>query len=269
MKGQVSVGVACALALQAWVAGAQSAGPAADAQLRSRHEITVLEGVFENAVRYGASLLNRRMQASASAPDMVLLSGSTSARGFKLEGYGVLFDVEFPALRRSVVWSFRTLDRPDPVLASAIQDLRTSLQTVPDPETRQMIERTLKRLEARNRLSAPLAPGLGTVSAASAKPAQGQGRSGDMQDPGPVYLAEMKAALISAMVEHAGPIDLGPDEWLTVAARESGDRTIVPGDTGEGATTLILRLKGSDLAALRNGRLSIDEARKRVDAREY
>jgi hypothetical protein len=275
VRVNVFVGLACASLLWASVGEAQSATPPAessDRQLRARHQITILEGVFEDAVQYSARMLNRRLQTAASAPDMVLLSGAASARGFRLEGYGVFFDVEFPALRRSIIWSFRTLDRPDPVVVSTIQDLRATLQTVTDPETRQMLERTLKRLEARNRLSAPPNVGAGTVSAASStvtQPAQAPARGAVMDDPGAVYLAEVKSALISAMLEHAGPIELGPDEWLTVAARESGDHSIVPADAGEGATTIVLRLKGSDLAALRSGRLSADEVRTRVDAREY
>jgi len=243
-------------------------------RLQARHEIAVLEGVLENAVQYGAQMLNRRLQATSPAPDVVLLSGPARARGFRLDGYGVFFDVEFPALRRSLIWSFRTLDRPDPVVAAAVQDLRRTLQSITDPQVRQMVERTLQLLEGRARPSrAPgEAPG-GAIAAAStaAEPVSAGPTSpgAGPQDAGAIYLAEVRNALIGAMLDHAGPIAVAPDEWLTVAARESGDRRLVPGDPEDAALTIVVRLKGSDLAALRAGRLEREDARKRIDAREY
>jgi hypothetical protein len=270
----VSLAGTSAAAAQSRPAAAQPAGPPDGFQ--THHEITVLEGVLETAVQYGAQMLNRRLLAAASAPDVVLLSGVARARGFRLDGYGVFFDVEFPALRRSVVWSFRTLDRPDPAFVSAIQDLRRSMQSVTDPQTRQMLDQTLKLLEARTRPArgTPGAPSGGIAASSTAavgapSPGVAQGDAANMDDPGAVYLAEVKSALIDAMLEHAGPIDIAPDEWLTVAARESDDHRLVPGDPGDAATTLILRLRGSDLAALRKGRLAGEDVRKRVEVREY
>jgi hypothetical protein len=35
----------------------------------------------------------------------------TRARGFRLDDYGVVFDVEFPSMRRSVVWSLQELEK--------------------------------------------------------------------------------------------------------------------------------------------------------------
>ena len=54
------------------------------------------------------------------------------------------------------------------------------------------------------------------------------------------------------------------EEWLTVAARESLDLRFMPENPNDTATTLILRIKGSDLNALRDHRISRDEARKRI-----
>jgi len=70
------------------------------------------------------------------------------------------------------------------------------------------------------------------------------------------------------MIESSGPLNLASDEWLTVAARDNvPPNPLVPGDTTE-LNTVIFRIRGSDLAAFRSGTLSLDEARKRVEARE-
>jgi hypothetical protein len=62
-------------------------------------------------------------------------------------------------------------------------------------------------------------------------------------------------------------IDLLPDEWLTVAARD-GAGPIGPGQIYE-TITMVLRVKGSDVADFRAGRISIEELRKKVEVREF
>ena len=56
-----------------------------------------------------------------------------------------------------------------------------------------------------------------------------------------------------------------------MAARESVvvDRRFVPGDPTTAPMTVILRIKGSDLQALRERKLSREEARKRVEVKRY
>ena len=55
-------------------------------------------------------MLNQRLQQS-NTDNMVMLAGLTRARGFRLDDYGVVFDVEFPSMRRSMVWSIQELER--------------------------------------------------------------------------------------------------------------------------------------------------------------
>jgi hypothetical protein len=50
------------------------------------------------------------LQASTAA-NMVMLAGMARARGFRLDDYGIVFDVEFPSMRRSMVWSMQELER--------------------------------------------------------------------------------------------------------------------------------------------------------------
>ena len=61
----------------------------------------------------------------------------------------------------------------------------------------------------------------------------------------------------------------GADEWLTIAARESLDLRFLPENPNDAATTLILRIKGADLNAFRDRRLSREEARKKIEVKQY
>jgi hypothetical protein len=63
-------------------------------------------------------------------------------------------------------------------------------------------------------------------------------------------------------------LSIAPDEWLTVAARDRGESGVSTDDPFD-ATTIQIRIKGADLLSFHAGRLTRDEARKRVDVREY
>ena len=81
-------------------------------------------------------------------------------------------------------------------------------------------------------------------------------------------LAQFDRDFIDAMIENSGGLTVGADEWLTVAARdgEPGNR-LVPGDSYDQSTS-VLRVKGTDLAASRAGRLTLEETRRKVEVRE-
>jgi hypothetical protein len=86
-----------------------------------------------------------------------------------------------------------------------------------------------------------------------------------VEDPRVFYAAEMTNALMNAILDQGAAAGVGADEWLTVAARESLDLRFLPDDP---ATTLVLRVRGSDLAALREKRLSREDARKRIEVKQ-
>ena len=217
---EVVPGLALALALAgAFPVEAQtrvaSAAAASTAQIQARQQVAALEGVLENAVRVGTMMLNKQLQAS-NTDNMVMLAGLTRARGFRLDDYGVVFDVEFPSMRRSMVWTMQTLEN-----ANAGRPVKTAEET---PAIR----------------------------------------------PREIYQTEIANALVDAILDYTGSLGVGADEWLTIAARESVlDRRFVPGDPADTAITVILRIKGSDLQALRDRTLSREEGRKRVDVKHY
>src|SRR5262249_49107032 len=118
---------------------------------------------------------------------------------------------------------------------------------------------------AANATAAPAAPA--PAAPAVAAPALTAAALAWLNDPNGTYTTEVKEALIDAMLDYSGNLGLKPEEWLTVAARdnEPTDR-LNPGDD---SGTIILRIKGSDLAALHSGKITPQEARKKVDIREY
>ena len=86
-----------------------------------------------------------------------------------------------------------------------------------------------------------------------------------MADPNRAYTEAVQRALVDAMLDFGGPLQIGPDQWLTVAARDNERRdTLAPQDPFEEVVTMIYRIKGSDLAAYRSGKIDQDEARRRV-----
>lgn len=199
-------------------ADAQPRQPAAAPQIEARRQIASFEVTLEQAVRVGTEMLDRRLQAS-SAANMVMLAGLARARGFRLDDYGVLFDVEFPSMRRSMVWSLQELERA-----------------------------STGRTQQASQVS-------------SVKPRE-------------IYESEITEALLAAVLDGSAGVGVGPDEWLTIAARESVvDRRFVQGTASgvpaEPAMTVILRVKGSDLTALRAGTITREDARRRVEVKHY
>ena len=259
-------------------------------QMRARYQISVMEGALERAVQLGAQRLSKQVQALSS--DMLFIATAARAKGFWLETYGVFFDVDVPAMRHSMAWTFRTLDRGGQKVQSDINTLKRNLQFVRDPQAHRNMEATIQRME---RLVGPpmLPPGAdpgaglpppgpgvvqtGTVTA-SAQIAP-TGAAADMQssestsanaildDPGSAYTTEVKTALVDAMLDYGTSIPIAENEWLTIAARDNNER--IGGDDPYDVTTIVLRVKGSDLAAFKSGRITRDEAVKRVSIKDY
>jgi hypothetical protein len=79
------------------------------------------------------------------------------------------------------------------------------------------------------------------------------------------YVESVKRQLLNAMLDHSNALDLRPDEWLTVEAREAQE---TPGQISQ-PSTLVLRVRGGDLAEFQSKRLSREEVLKRVQVRGF
>ncbi len=282
--------VVALLASPAW---AQTGDPAAARSVERaelRHQIYVMEGALARAVQFGASRLNRDLRSVA--PEMFLLAGDAQARGVYLEGYGVFFDVAVPMLRQSMMWSLRMmLQQDDSGTRRAIAELREHIQSEQDVAARQSLEAAITRLEAQasplgmiGRPAVPLAPapvinaqGTSLGQAPSPTPAPAPGTPPEPPQDAPwlvdtnrVYTESVQRALIDAMIDFSAPMDIGSEEWLTVAARDNEHRdSLAPQDPYEEVVTILLRIKGTDLKEYRAGKIDKAEARRRVRVSEF
>jgi len=64
-------------------------------------------------------------------------------------------------------------------------------------------------------------------------------------------------------------MNLSAAEWFAVAARDDMDRHFLSGDPNEIPRTMVIRVRGSDLAGFREGRLTREEALTRVEVKDF
>jgi hypothetical protein len=98
-----------------------------------------------------------------------------------------------------------------------------------------------------------------------AQPARAGGAGSAAFDPDAAYVMAVQQKLMDAMLDYR--IDLQPSEWLTVAARD-GEGPAYPGQILD-TPTMILRVRASDLADYLAGRITREEARERIEVREF
>lgn len=269
MKAAVMIVVV--LGMSAGPALAQAPPSMPEEVMRARQELQVMERALEVAVQHGIRAMFERMPTFS--PNLLLVGGPIQARGFRLDGYGLFFDLEVPVVRRSIAWSLQTLGPVELNFAAALEEFRRQVEALHDMPTRASLEQALERLETRVIQPVGGGTGLGAAGARASVPP-----SDDVQPPPAaparrpldlveVYGQELKAALLDAMLRHSGALPIGDEEWLTVAFRDEPS-WFTPADVTE-LTTITLRVRGSDLRALREGRLSFEDARARIETRAF
>jgi hypothetical protein len=252
---------------------AQAQAPVTSAADRAlaeqRYQIGQMERVLEGAVEHGLTVTRDRVQALAQTPGELMVSDNAHARGFRLEGYGVFFDVVVPSFETTWTMSLRTLDQNDLGLDSALKALKAHV----DAEGDVNLTQALRRLELQ------VSPGVTTRTASAGAPgtrnARGAAASTQpdavdpiLADPNDAYRTEVTNALKDVMLAHSSSLGIGPTEWLTVAAKGNDDRPrLAPADTD--AHTRTFRLRGSDLADFLAGRITREEALQRIEVRVF
>lgn len=234
--------------------GQERQAPIPDAR---RPAVRMMEAVLSRAVLTGAE--NLAEELGSGNPNMSFFTGQAKARGFVLDGYGIFFHVEIPEMQQSSAFSVTTLDR-DLAIAGALASLTAAVELAPDGPHKVQAEQAIKRLQL-TVTPAPVAgrpvPG-GTVPSLPASIAR---------DPNAAYREAIQSALIDAMLEHHRGMNLGPDEWLSVAAHR-GESPFASNEIVT-TSTLVLRIKGSDLARYDSDRSLKEEIRRRVEVREF
>ena len=274
MKIATTTMLAAALAMPASVA---AQGPAPAAPDARRAAIRMMEAVLSRAVVTGAERLAAEL--ANGNPNVSFFTGQARARGFVLDGYGVFFHVEIPEMQQSLVMSVATLER-DLAIANALDSLQQLAQSVPQGPNKLEAEHAFRRLQL---LVGPLpqpdeplaeAAPPGRVRSAEAPAAMARpGAGGEsmmslvMRDPTAAYRQAITSALVDAMLEHSRGVAVRPDEWLSVAAHR-GDNPLSPNEIVT-SSTLVLRIKGSDLALYEADRTRKEEIRARVEVREF
>ncbi|OFV89775.1 MAG: hypothetical protein A3G76_00340 [Acidobacteria bacterium RIFCSPLOWO2_12_FULL_65_11] len=243
---------------------------AAAEQRQSRYQIGVMERVLEGAVEHGASEMRSRWQ-TVMQTEMLILDNAR-VRGFRLEGYGVFFDVIVPSVEGTLAWSFRVLDQNDLGLNSALQAIKAYVAAAGNAD----LEQALKRIELQvdptilARAASPSA-GSGARNAVGSAASTGADKAPAdpiLSDPLETFRTEVKQALMDAMLDHSSSLGIGPAEWLTVAARRNEDRPqLAPADSD--ARTVFIRVRGSDLLAFLARQISREEALKRMEVRVF
>ena len=266
-------------------AGAQSAAQQAQEQARAnarrqnqlarqqaeaRYQIGVMEGVLEGAVEHGASLWRDRLQVVL--PAQTLLLDNARVIGYRIEDYGIFFNVEVPSLETTMTWAVRTLDQNDLGFESALKAVKTYVEASGDAN----LDQAWRRVELQ---VAPLgSPGGGPANTGgvSARTVSGSAAFASDTAPDPtdpilsnpedVFRAEVVQALIDSMLDYSSALGLSADEWLTVGARRNEVRPRI-GPVDSKAPTFVIRVRGRELTAFRSGQLSREEAIKRVEVR--
>jgi len=239
-----------------------------------RYQIGQMERVLEGAVEHGVTVTRDRLQAIAQVPADMLVSDNAHARGFRLDGYGIFFDVAVPSFETTLTWTLRTLDQNDLGLDSALRALQSHVKAAGDPN----LEQALKRIELQ------MGPAVLARQAVVSDPAGARTLTGSastvshekptpaddpiLSDPNEAYRSEVVQALKDAMLSHSGSLGIAATEWLTIAAKGNADRPrLAPADSD--ARTRVIRLRGSDLADFLAGRITREEALQRIEVRVF
>jgi hypothetical protein len=225
------------VALAPAVADAQVPVQPGPEQVRRHEQISLFEGTLVGAVNKAAHMVARDVQSHTSNANF--FTGDASAKGFILDGYGVFVYVEIP-----------TLDLTLSIMIDQLDKQQQQQRAEPGPVSNNPDGKVEAKAEPKVTLPSTAREALQAV-----------------MDTGQKYRNEVKLALTDAMLDFTKNLELKPDEWLSVAARGS-DGALTPGQIYQ-LTTVVLRVKGSDLADYLAGRLTKEEARQKVEVRQF
>ena len=250
------------------IASAQARLDGSD-QIRAKQQMATMEAVLRQAVVSGAqNVITQLRNVVRDSPRL----GTPKASGVRLDGYGLVFHVEVPEFVLPMLWDVLVREAQYRSAAMQVQQLRAQVSSMPPgPERNRALEMIFQLEQG---LGGNLRPegGRNTPGGPALIPAGAPGKASSepsvVDDPESAYTREVKTALIDAMLTNSQGLGVGADEWLTVIAIDGvPNNPQFPGDAID-ASTWVMRVKGSALAAFRTGTLSKEEALKQVEVRE-
>jgi hypothetical protein len=228
-----------------------------DQQLRT--ELKIFEAVLQAAVRNGGDAFAR--QQAQFLAGLQLTAADPQAHGFAPPNAGgILFFVSVPAIR--------------PLYEALVQ--------WPQSASRLPVQQTSGGTRAGDRLSGSVATSIPRPDPMSEspilrtepapEPAADDGRCAtrvrppaEYPNPNFDYAVAVCDALVDALLDSSGPLRIKDQEWLWIAAANGEPDNVLNSNTGY---TTYLSIKGEDLLAYRQGRISKEEARRRVDLQQ-
>jgi hypothetical protein len=255
--------------------GAQTQGGVPN--LQRIYHIRQLEAMLTNAVKAGANSLAGQLKVSE--PTSLFVTGNARTRGFELEGYGVFFDVDVPTMMQSVAWSTQMLQQQQyldflqrSLADPGLDDTRRRMASI----EMQRVQRAMANGQiAQIPVMPPGAPAVTQSAAQGIAVAQTTDAPAalvpaatmpDPRTPDELYTDAIKGALIDAMLSYGNALQLGDDEWLTIAARATNQR---PAGQGiDDSSSILIRVKGSDLSAFLKGKMSREDVLKKIEIKE-
>ena len=230
---------------------AQQPSPGADPL---RTQIMTFEDALRRAIEVAGEDLSAQVQQQLQTPVPIqfgFIPAVPVVRGWPLESYGYHFDVQVPDVAGNSILVWRMWEDSRPVAR------------MPDGRQPQGPAR-------------PVASGGGIVKD---DPMTGGGTSGPPGaaapaapagsdfDPIAVYRANVRSALIDAIINNPGVLSLRDTDVIAVSAatvRQSAAYRL-----SSRSTRLTLYIRGTDLIALREGKLTRDQARQRITEKSF
>jgi hypothetical protein len=248
--------VSAALALAAPLTAQQPQSGPDEQQLR--YQLQTFEGVLQSAVRHGGDTFARD-QASVIPPGIQLTSDDPQAFGFAPpESGGLFFLVVVPPLRVTVEYLVQRQPFVRPQVPAASQGPMQNVAGAPPPGGGVVSPMAAATPADPMKVSPVVDEGRCAVRAP---------RTSQSSNPNREYAVAVCDALMDAMLDYSGPLPVKEEEWLTIAAIDGTGGT--PGVLNSPYSyTTYLQIRGSDLVALRQGKISKSEARKLVSLKQ-
>ena len=194
---------------------------------RQRADVGTFEIVLERAI--DRAVLQTSQWAQQIVPNVVMSAAEPVVHGVPVGDVSITFNVEVSSMLGVNLWQWQLMHQrlqPQPPDPSAGAAQRVGAQIVQGDSS--------------------VAPGPPVTSDDAAKQ----------------YSEYVRQAVIDAILDNSGVLQLKDEQMLAVAVIPTG--VSGPGPYRNSSATLILSIKGVDLEQLRQGKISRDEAKRRI-----